>query len=79
MRKQLIFETIIIGGNTHELYDSKIIYEGDRAILNGVSDDFWEAHILGTESGCWYYNHNSRKTIESAGRYSRTRLLNVTF
>jgi hypothetical protein len=78
--------------------------------LNGVSDDFWEAHILGAEfykiknrckgvgrsiqmhladitrengyipiSGCWYYNHNSKKTIESAGRYSKTRLLNVTF
>ena len=30
-------------------------------------------------SGCWYYNHNSRRTIESAGRYSRTRLLNILF
>ena len=30
-------------------------------------------------SGCWYYNHLSKKTIESAGRYSKTRLLNVTF
>lgn len=30
-------------------------------------------------SGCWYYNHLSKKTIESAGRYSRTRLLNVIF
>lgn len=30
-------------------------------------------------SGCWYQNHNSKKTIESAGQYSKTRLLNVIF
>ncbi len=26
-------------------------------------------------SGCWYYNHNSKKSMESAGAYSKTRLL----
>ena len=30
-------------------------------------------------SGCWYYNHNSKKTIESAGAYSKTRLLRFYF
>lgn len=30
-------------------------------------------------SGCWYYNHLSKKTIESAGRSTKTRLLNVIF
>ena len=30
-------------------------------------------------SGCWYYNDLSRRTIESAGRYTKTRLLNVIF
>ncbi len=30
-------------------------------------------------SGCWYYNQISKKTIESAGRFSKTRLLNITF
>lgn len=30
-------------------------------------------------SGCWYYNHLSKKTIESSGRYTKTRLLNVLF
>lgn len=30
-------------------------------------------------SGCWYCNRNSKRTIESAGRYSRTRLLNILF
>jgi predicted acetyltransferase len=30
-------------------------------------------------SGCWYYNHNSKKTMESAGSYSKTRLLRFYF
>lgn len=30
-------------------------------------------------SGCWYFNHLSKKTIESAGRFTKTRLLNVIF
>lgn len=30
-------------------------------------------------SGCWYQNHLSKKTIESAGRYTKTRLLNIVF
>ena len=30
-------------------------------------------------SGCWYYNHLSKKTTESAGGYSKTRLLKFYF
>lgn len=30
-------------------------------------------------SGCWYYNHNSKKSMESAGAYSKTRLLRFYF
>ena len=30
-------------------------------------------------SGCRYRNENSKRTIESAGRYSKTRLLNISF
>ena len=30
-------------------------------------------------AGCWYRNENSKRTIESVGRYSKTRLLNVSF
>ncbi len=30
-------------------------------------------------SGCWYYNHNSKKSMESAGAFSKTRLLRVYF
>lgn len=30
-------------------------------------------------AGCWYYNHQSKKTLESAGFYSATRLLKLHF
>lgn len=30
-------------------------------------------------AGCWYYNHNSKKTLERAGMYSPIRLLKVEF
>lgn len=30
-------------------------------------------------AGCWYYNHNSKKTLESAGMYSDTRLLKIYY
>ncbi len=30
-------------------------------------------------AGCWYYNHLSKKTIESTGRFTKTRLLKVIF
>lgn len=29
--------------------------------------------------GCWYYNHNSKRTLESAGFVTQTRLLKVWF
>ena len=38
-------------------------------------------HAKGLEpiSGCWYYNHNSKKSAQSAGMYSKTRLLRIYF
>jgi hypothetical protein len=30
-------------------------------------------------AGCWYYNHNSKRTLESAGLHSGTRLLHIIF
>jgi len=30
-------------------------------------------------SGCWYYNHNSKKSLEAAGAYSKTRLIRFFF
>lgn len=29
--------------------------------------------------GCWYYNHNSKKTLESAGYITKSRLLKIDF
>jgi GNAT superfamily N-acetyltransferase len=30
-------------------------------------------------AGCWYYNHNSKKTLERAGMFSQTRLLKLGY
>jgi len=30
-------------------------------------------------AGCWYYNHNSKKTLQKSGFYSKTRLLKFFF
>lgn len=30
-------------------------------------------------AGCWYYNHNSKKTLEKAGMYTNTRLIKIHF
>lgn len=30
-------------------------------------------------SGCWYYNHNSKKSMEAAGAYSKSRLIRFYF
>ena len=41
-----------------------------------------QAHCLQNNltpiAGCWYYNHNSKKTLEKAGLFSRSRLFRVT-
>jgi len=29
--------------------------------------------------GCWYYNENSKMTLESVGFVTKTRLLNIDF
>ena len=34
-------------------------------------------HELKPICGCWYYNESSKKTLESAGMVTRTRLLNI--
>jgi N-acetylglutamate synthase-like GNAT family acetyltransferase len=47
-------------------------------ILNGLKS-IVKGKGLQAISGCWYYNHNSKKTMESAGAYSKTRLLRFYF
>jgi predicted acetyltransferase len=34
---------------------------------------------LGVVAGCWYYNHNSKKTLERAGMMTQTRLLKIDY
>jgi predicted acetyltransferase len=51
-------------------YGANILYE-----LNNIVKSKGKTTI----SGCWYYNHNSKKAMESAGAYSKTRLLRFYF
>ena len=30
-------------------------------------------------AGCWYYNHNSKKTLEKAGMFTQTGLLKISY
>jgi GNAT superfamily N-acetyltransferase len=47
-------------------------------ILNGLKDIVKEKGLQAI-SGCWYYNHNSKKAMERARAYSKTRLLRFYF
>jgi len=49
-----------------------------RSIILHLKDICAEAD-QGALPGCWYYNHNSKRTLESAGFVTKTRLLKVFF
>lgn len=49
-----------------------------RSILKSLQQKV-ENEGYTARSGCWYYNHNSKKSMESAGLYSKTRLMNFQF
>ena len=49
-----------------------------RSIILHLKDICAEAG-QGALPGCWYYNHNSKRTLESAGFVTKTRLLKVFF
>jgi len=49
-----------------------------RSIILHLKDICHENGIIPLP-GCWYYNHNSKKTLESAGYISKTRLLRIDF
>lgn len=49
-----------------------------RNILILLKNEAYKKHLIPI-AGCWYYNHNSKKTLESAGMYSNTRLLKFGF
>jgi GNAT superfamily N-acetyltransferase len=46
-----------------------IAYLIDRCVESG----------LRPVAGCWYYNHNSKKTLEKTGLFTQTRLLKISF
>ena len=49
-----------------------------RSIIMHLADICREKGVT-PHCGCWYYNHNSKATLESAGFVAQTRLLNVFF
>lgn len=47
-------------------------------ILQSLKHIVWKNNCRAF-SGCCYYNHNSKKSMESAGAYSKTRLIRFYF
>lgn len=64
-----------IGMFTNEQYRQKGI---GRTIITRLKQWCYE-NDLTPICGCWYYNYNSKKTLESAGMVTKTRLLSVEF
>ncbi len=64
-----------IGMFTNEAYRQKGI---GRTIITKLKELCYENGEIPI-CGCWYYNINSKKTLESCGFVSKTRLLNVEF
>lgn len=49
-----------------------------RSIILHLKDICHENDVIPLP-GCWYYNYNSKRTLESAGYISKTRLLRIDF
>ena len=71
----LIPGTASIGMSVHPDFRRKGV---GRSIIMHLADICREKGIT-PHCGCWYYNHNSKATLESAGFVPQTRLLNVFF
>lgn len=72
---KLIPETASIGMSVHP--DFRLRGVGRSIIMHLV--DICREKGITPNCGCWYYNHNSKATLESAGFVAQTRLLNVFF
>lgn len=74
-RSKIVPGIASIGMYTHKKYRNKGV--GKTTLYNMVL----ECRKEGMEpiSGCWYFNHNSKKTLESIGFVSTTRYFKVTF
>jgi hypothetical protein len=77
----IIFDNIIMknckatGMFTNEKYRQK---EVGRSIILLLRDMCHEVGAIPLP-GCWYYNYNSKRTLESCGYISKTRLLRIDF
>ena len=72
---QLTSNTASIGMSVHPEHRQKGV---GRSIILHLIDVCCEKGITPL-CGCWYYNHNSKRTLESAGFITKTRLLKVWF
>lgn len=54
-------------------------YQGfGRSIILALKDIVYEKGMIPI-AGCEYFNHNSKKTLESSGMCSTTRLFKISF
>ncbi len=74
-RHQLIPNAASIGMSVHPDHRQKGV---GRSIIMHLAEICREQGIT-PYCGCWYYNHNSKRTLESAGFVTQTRLLKVWF
>lgn len=72
-KSKLLYEMASIGMFTNEAYRKQGI--GKNIILK--LKKWCYNHDLSPICGCWYYNEASKRTLESAGMMTRTRLLNI--
>ncbi|WHY72796.1 GNAT family N-acetyltransferase [Fictibacillus enclensis] len=72
-RSKLLNGYASIGMFTNESYRQQGV---GQTIINHLKQWCYEHHMIPI-CGCWYYNTNSKKTLERAGMVTKTRLLNI--
>ena len=75
IRNRIMTDCIGTGMFTNEKYRKRGV---GRSIILHLRDRCYAAGCTPIPS-CWYHNHTSRRTLESAGYVTKTRLLNVRF
>lgn len=73
VENRMLKDCACTGMFTNENYRQKGI---GRSIIYHLKDICREKGLKPL-AGCWYYNHNSKRTLESAGYVSTTRLLKI--
>lgn len=74
-RSKIVNNVASIGMYTNKNYRNRGV--GKRTLYEMILNCQKEG--IDPISGCWYFNHNSKKTLESIGFISGTRYLRVTF